>query len=256
MELKTVQWNIGGGKLLDADANPTLSSYTIDGLEAIVEFLKQQQPDIVTLQETHTSDGYSQAGLIAEALGYANWLNDEYAASHIETGKRLGQAIISRFPIENHDFDWFNNPGITVIQEDGTTVGPHDKGRSRCILRLDSRKTITVQTCHSVPLRRFAVDVESEQATSVFNDMSLHLLTDEVGLIQGDFNVDTQSLRKIFPALFNAGFDEVLQSEPTTPKQRRYDHVLFKDLCLLGSSTLSDVRTDHYPVVTTFELLK
>jgi endonuclease/exonuclease/phosphatase (EEP) superfamily protein YafD len=83
--------------------------------------------------------------------------------------------------------------------------------------------------------------------------MSEHFDTQGPGLIQGDFNVDTESLQAIFPTLFENGYKEVLQSEPTTPKHHRYDHVMYRSLELREYRTLSSVGTDHYPIVLTFE---
>jgi hypothetical protein len=45
MILKTMQWNIGGGKLLLEGADPTLlKSYTQDGLDEIIEVIRAQDP--------------------------------------------------------------------------------------------------------------------------------------------------------------------------------------------------------------------
>lgn len=104
MIIKTVQWNIGGGKFLTEGADPSLlKSYREDGLPKIIEILHAINPDIITLQETHASDGHSQPEEIAKALGYEGWINDEWADSHVEEGQRLGQGIVSRYPIIQHD---------------------------------------------------------------------------------------------------------------------------------------------------------
>lgn len=74
MVIKTVQWNIGGGKLLTEGADPLLlSSYREEGLPQIIELLRELNPDIITLQETHALNGHSQPERIAQALGYPRW---------------------------------------------------------------------------------------------------------------------------------------------------------------------------------------
>lgn len=77
--------------------------YDIDGLETIIDMLARANPDIITLQETHEAGTYSQAGEIADALGLPYWVNDRFGESHIDSGYQLGQAIISRFPLQGHE---------------------------------------------------------------------------------------------------------------------------------------------------------
>jgi endonuclease/exonuclease/phosphatase (EEP) superfamily protein YafD len=42
--------------------------------------------------------------------------------------------------------------------------------------------------------------------------------------------------------------------EPTTPGGRRLDHILFRGLAFKSKRLVSGVRTDHYPVIATFEV--
>lgn len=97
--------------------------------------------------------------------------------------------------------------------------------------------------------------MHSKEAESVLADISGKLLSDESGVLQADFNIDNHSLRETYPILFANGFQEVVQNDPTEPKGKSPDHVLYKGLKMLSSMTMSEVLTDHYPVVTEFELL-
>jgi endonuclease/exonuclease/phosphatase (EEP) superfamily protein YafD len=72
-------------------------------------------------------------------------------------------------------------------------------------------------------------------------------------LVQGDFNLDFSSLKEIL-ATFMQNTEEVIQNQPTNPKGRKLDHIVFSGLSLVKSSVLDDVLTDHYPVVSKFEL--
>lgn len=109
MKIKAVQWNIGGGYIRSASADPaSYDVYSQDGLGSIVEFLKHEQPDVITLQETHVNNDASQAQFIAQALGGYFWANDEYAHSHLARGYQLGQAIISKYPLSAHGFSFFS----------------------------------------------------------------------------------------------------------------------------------------------------
>lgn len=255
MEFTSLQWNIGGAKLPEDGADRSLlASYTIDGLDYIIDSLQQQRPDIITLQETHTSRGYSQAQIIAEALGYTHWVNDELADSHVETGQRLGQAIISRLPMVSHEFDMFTNPNFEAVWEDGSIARSHDKGRTRATVILPNGSELDVQTLHTVPFRRFNIPLESEAAQKILHEVSHKLISTKAGIIQGDFNIDLENLEPLFPEVFATGFAEIPQNTSTTPKGRHYDHVFYKGLRVLSSTVIDSVLTDHFPVATRFKL--
>ena len=78
--------------------------------------------------------------------------------------------------------------------------------------------------------------------------------SEQTALIQGDFNIDSEQLAPILPALLTDNMDEVLLNEPTTPVGRRYDHVFYKSLILENMKVDSSVKTDHYPVTCEFSV--
>ncbi len=254
MQLTTVQWNIGGGKVRAKDSTvDLLASYNNDGLLEIIKLLRQLKPDIITLQEVHADNVTNQAEIIAEALGLKYVISDFYADSHIEYGQRLGQAIISRFPITNHSFEFFFNPHFEAIWEDGSKAKSHDKGVTGC--RVDVNGVLVeIKTLHLIPFRRFNVDPHSSNAKVVLNDVQDKLKSESPTLlVQGDFNLNVASLNEMLPTLMQ-NMDEVIQNLPTTPKGRKLDHVVFRGLSLDTSSAIEGVLTDHYPVVTSFEI--
>jgi endonuclease/exonuclease/phosphatase (EEP) superfamily protein YafD len=114
---------------------------------------------------------------------------------------------------------------------------------------------VSVLTTHLIPFRRFNVDTSSEEAAKVFSDVQKKLKVGGTMLLQGDFNINSESLQSVLSDMFAAGVQEVWQIDPTTPKGHRYDHVLFRGMRNTSSSTVSSVQTDHYPIVSTFELL-
>ncbi len=66
MQLKTLTWNIGGGKLLKAGEDPGLmASYSVDGLDSIVRKIRDTDPDIITLQEVEGDETNNQIDNIA-----------------------------------------------------------------------------------------------------------------------------------------------------------------------------------------------
>ena len=101
-----------------------------------------------------------QAKIIAEALDLTFYINDDYDDSHVEEGQRLGQAIISSFPISSHSFELYLNPKYRLERPDGSIWISHDKGVSRCVV--DAGVPLTIETTHMVPFRRFGIDVNRQ----------------------------------------------------------------------------------------------
>lgn len=250
-KIKTIQWNIGGGKILAEGQDPTrLSSYSDDGLQHIIDLIDDEQPDIVTLQETHPHIPHE----IADALGYVS-INHQVSTSHIDPNYQLGHGLISDFDIHKERLDFFINPLWEAEWEDGTRSTAHPKGISSYQIEHEDGDPILVQNLHLTPLRAFGVEPLSDRARPILRDVEAKV-GEYVGrrILQGDFNIDERSLREVLPGLFELGLEEVVQEEPTTPKQRRLDHILYAGMTVVKSVVVKDVLTDHYPIVTTFKI--
>ncbi len=255
MKLKTLTWNIGGGKILRSGAAPDLlASYSDDGMSEIIGVLHDESPDIITLQEVQQKTDYDQAAIIASALGYEYYFHDSVSDSHIDTDCRLGNAIISRHPLSRHAFKFFDNPHVQTKWEDGTIATSFDKGYTRCTASVDTIE-VEIVSLHLMPFRRFGVELSSSLARKVIRDVTNKLvLSSEHLLVQGDFNINAPTLRPYFEELFaTQTLNELTLNEPTTPKGRMYDHVFYRGLRLKSQKVIPSVDTDHYPVVCLFE---
>jgi endonuclease/exonuclease/phosphatase (EEP) superfamily protein YafD len=258
MRIKTVQWNIGGGKTRTPGNNPELAqSYSVEGLDHIISTLERSSPDIITLQETHADRVTVQAEIIANRLGLPYFFNDVYDQSHIEKGQGLGQAIISRFPIEDHSFTFFYNPHYEIERPDGTKWISHDKGVSAASIQSPDNTTFTIMTLHLIPFKKFGIDPLGEAASQVRKDIVDKIKKSSKSgrfLLQGDFNFDNESLASFLPDIFDGGTREIPTTFGTTPKGKRYDHIVFKGLEPLGLTIDSTALTDHYPLLAEFEV--
>lgn len=256
MKIKTLQWNIGGGKIRKEDSistDPLL--YREEGVEYICENIKKHNPDIITLQETHESDFNKQVEFIAKKTWYKYFVNDVYDKSHIEVGQGLGQAILSKFPIKDHSFKFFPNPKFQKLGPDGNMWTSHDKGITKCEIEIEPGNTIELGATHFIPFRWFGVDTLDEKYSGLMNDISdLIASSKDKYILQGDLNLDGKSLKNFLPRLFTFGVLEIELADVTTPKQRFYDHVLYKGVRPIKQEIFSDVLTDHYPVITEFEI--
>ena len=256
MKFTTVQWNIGGGKILRTGSDPIhMSSYSDDGLGYIIEYLKTTQPDIITLQEIHINKDLNQAEYIANQLGMEYWVSDVLSDSHIEEGQKLGQAVISKYPIGGKEFQQYVNPSRQTVSEDGSTTWySHDKGVTRCVVNL-GENNLMVTTTHLTPFRLFGIDVESVDGRHILDDVESKLTNDsDYQLIQGDFNLNYAQLAPILPHLIVDNLEEVPQENSATPKGNHYDHVLFRGFRMIESIVNSEALTDHYPIVTKFDI--
>lgn len=253
MILRTVQWNIGGGKIRRVEDDPSAYGiYCQEGLESIVELLKTYQPDIVTLQETHQNKESDQARTIAEALGLAYFVSDPYDTSHIDPTQKLSQAILSRFPIRQHSFEFFFNPPYRKIMDDGEEWVSHNKGISTAEIDVQG-KEVAVQTLHMIPYRKFDVDFNDKNGSMVRESIEKQIkITRSPYLLQGDFN--HPDIPALLPEIFKSGLEEGDGTLPTTPRGRVYDHVLFRGLTLASQVVDSNVLNDHFPIVSSFEL--
>jgi endonuclease/exonuclease/phosphatase family metal-dependent hydrolase len=253
MIIRCVQWNIGGGKITDekSDRSDDLS-YSKNDLDYIVNILKSLNPDIITLQEVHVN-GVNQAELIAKELNMQNLSYDKYDKSHLEEGQWLSQAIITRFPIESHDFIFFTNPNVDV--HFGNKVGKsHDKGITSVTLNING-EFLAVKTLHMIPFRRTGLKPNDPIFEKQNSELDSRLDSkDKKILVQADFNYDSESLSDFINSVKDKKINEVIQTEPTTPEGQRYDHVLFRGIELTTSKVIKEALTDHLPIVSEFEL--
>lgn len=254
MQLRTVQWNIGGAHIRtpnDDATNP--EGYVNENLSYVIEYLKAHDPDIITLQETHADDSGSQAKAIAEQLGLKYFVNDPYDNSHIAASQKLCQSIISRYPIKEHSFELFFNPLYRKVMGDGNEWVSHDKGISTAALDIEGTE-LTVQTLHLIPFRVFDANVEDERGKKVRGSIEALIQKEKSPyLLQGDFNY--ADIPALLPAIFSNELHEVGGNISTTPKGRIYDHIFFRGMRQDSDPFVdSSVLTDHYPIVARFEI--
>ena len=107
-----------------------------------------------------------------------------------------------------------------------------------------------------VPFRSVGLEFDSETARNILASVESELSGDySYELIQGDFNIHSEKVRSYFEGLFkDSALDEIELNEPTTPKGRMYDHVLYRGLELKKFIVDSSVKTDHFPEYVTSRL--
>ncbi len=260
VSLRTLQWNIGGAKIRPRSADPEdLTSYTIDGLDYVVDTIGKHNPDIVTLQEVHgISDYQNQAAEIAKQLD----LNYQYfnlSPSHLDDDSRFGIAILSKFILAYPEKVFFQNPNWTHTQPDGSIWSLHDKGALKARVQLSFRQSMKIATAHAFPAHMFNQSYDKQETEEVVKDIRQTLTEDikqaPIYLIQGDLNVNAQSItqapllaRRMAP-IFMSG---VPIDKSTLVTGETVDHILFRNLNHHYTHVLS-TRSDHRLLVSEFE---
>ena len=253
MLIRTLQWNIGGGKIRNTTDDPRdASKYIQEGLPHIIELIRNISADIITLQETHANEKSSQAARICREAGFPHVVNDQYDASHLEDGQSLCQSVLSKFPLENHTFQNFYNPKFTTVRPDGAEWISHNKGVTACEVVLTNTSHLFLQTLHVIPFAKFGIALDDARARRVLDDVEEKLAAQKSpALLQGDFNIE--DVQRYLPKI-GADFDEVFLSDATTPWKTKTDHVLYRELSLKTSRPIKDVLTDHYPLYCEFDI--
>jgi endonuclease/exonuclease/phosphatase family metal-dependent hydrolase len=254
LKLKTLQWNIGGAltRASDADAKSE-HSYATPDLQHVITVIKANNPDIITLQEVHKNSASDQGEQIAKTLGWSNFYTDIYDQSHLQEEYGLAQSVLSRFPTSQHTFKLFYNPQLKITRPNGEEWISHNKGLTTCVIDTGN-VPVTIATLHMMPFRKFGVAVGDPRLKRLIDDVSrmIKSLTSPL-ILQGDFNINEVSLASVFGPVLGEKV-EVLAKEPTTPKGRHYDHVLFSGVSHTVSKVVAGVYTDHYPIYNEFEL--
>ncbi len=256
-----MQWNIGAGKIATKEGSDLRhdASYDTEDLDYIERRIRLYDPDIITLQEVHKGVNGDQAQEIASVLGYEHLHVFSHSVSHIDPEYELSQAIICRFPMppEYTSFHLLADVGVRILHN-GEVQDLHEKGVIVTTADLGDDQKMHLVTTHMHPFRRFKIALDSDTAKRTFAGFAkiMETLDQSVPCItQGDFNIDKNSLMECFPKLFEGGFSEVVQIEPTSPRGSTPDHVLYRRLKHLGSRVDNNVLTDHYPIISRFEIV-
>jgi endonuclease/exonuclease/phosphatase (EEP) superfamily protein YafD len=203
--------------------------------EAMVKLIKQEQPDILLLQEVTPR--------LARLL--SSELTDLYPNGrlHVAYDPDIGQVILSRYP-------------LTPVEE-----GSYRKGRTQKVLANTPHGDIAVWNTH--PVHPLPWRQQYRQISALVEDIAV---TNQPLLVGGDFNTTDQSetYRMINQYLHNAhwetgwgfGFsfpstDRPLRGKLPLPAMVRIDHIFYSDHFFAHSArTLAEAGgSDHFPVV-------
>jgi endonuclease/exonuclease/phosphatase (EEP) superfamily protein YafD len=218
-------------------------SYNIWGrnrdAEALVSVIQQEQPDILLLQEVT----WRHANVLQ------NGLTELYKHDfHMAYESRIGQAVISRYP-------------LTSVE------AAYQKGRTQKVIADTPNGPIAIWNTH--PTSPLPWSRQYRQISALVDDIAA---TEQPLIVGGDFNTTDQSetYRMIDQYLDNAhweagwgfGFsfpssDRPLRGRFQIPSLVRIDHIFYSDhFYVLNARTLPTAGgSDHLPVVAELSLV-
>ena len=154
----------------------------------------------------------------------------------------------------------FINPGYKIIIN-GKEYPCHNKGITSVDTEIDgdvmggTSLVLHLETLHLIPFGRTNIDPLSEEAREYRDDISSKIANNSKRLLlQGDFNFDSESLKQYISIVFSEGTKEVLQKVPTRATGKHYDHIIYRGMKLVETKVLRDALTDHFPIISRFNL--
>ena len=244
--LKVMDWNVQGGQGADG----------VVDFGRVVEVIRQEAPDVVTLQELHDNSpigGENQWQVLLDELPgyYAHYARSDENAF----GGAAGNLILSRFPILERLTHL-----LPQYPQNTTAVR-----RSLGGVRVDVGGTdLRVYTTHLSPgLGAEATERRERQARAVIDKLPASLMTTPM-LLTGDLNVrPDDTIRPWFAAAgwldtwtqvnANTGADAL--THPGDGEDARIDYVYATPAFdVTAAHTVSTTASDHLPVVAELSL--
>ncbi|MBQ8812328.1 MAG: endonuclease/exonuclease/phosphatase family protein [Bacteroidales bacterium] len=257
--VKVMTWNVGRFAMQDADAGVNGRSECID---SIFNFIKEQDADIICLQEFHISDVAKVRDWLRRKMkGYSS----EY---YLFPGSRgaFGNVTLSRFPVKGKGKVKFAESANLAIYTDYDVEGRHFRVYN-ChfesynisfsgVIRALAQRDSTVMAETGTKMKR-SITRRPKQVDQVFRDIEKCPVE---AFVCGDFNDNPMSYtyyrmtRGRKDAFVEAG-DGFGATYSLLWPMLRIDYILLPDRFNALSHDIPRVPfSDHYPVITEIEL--
>lgn len=237
MNIKIMTYNIQHG----LDYKKLLNKERIIDLDRICEIIKQENPDILGLNEVYNDvnniETVEQTKYIASKLGY-----DYYFFGKSITIKNTigyGNAIVSRYPIIDVILHNIEDP---LVKDEDVYY------ETRSIIEVSIKindKIINTFVSH------FGL-AKSEQLNAT--NKLLSLIKDKQTIFIGDLNMEetNENIKEISKALVNTSYliDGNKETYPSINPKIKIDYIFTKNVENIDSKIIKEIGSDHFPVVS------
>jgi len=252
-KIKIVSWNIAGCRPIKSSE---LFDYEKENLAYFYQELEKVFPDIVCLQETHTNEGRSLAKELAEMFEMKYVFNTPKNSSHIDSDYQVGDAILSRFSLEDKNVYEYPNQWKEFYFKDGTKGVVHYK-----TLQVVKTESFFVGNTQMLPIKLFGYNYEEGEGAILADKIQEVLLQKLIRpvIFCGDFNFDNPV--QIYPKVFETlELLDALPNKTTRPnssnEKKTPDHIFYSPEFKLINSGIVETNTDHYLCWAEFEYEK
>ena len=210
-----------------------------------VETIKQYGADICGLNEVRGKGnlfGYTdQTNALGDGLSF-----NRYFAKAIKVNGRgpYGNAVVSRYPLKSTE---------TVMIPDPDDKNEDGCFETRCILKsvIDvDGKDVCVLVCH--------MGLENSERVNAV--ATLCRIIDEITtplILMGDFNTtpDNEVLKPLYLRLNDTDLladDMGAFTYPSYDPEKKIDYIFYRDLTCKNVTTVSEIVSDHFPIIAEF----
>lgn len=252
--MKIVYSNISGG-LIFAGKTYGEMLFSKISLENYIDYFTKKDADIICLDEVHLEDKTSSTMVerIAKECSMPYYTSLALHASHLDTSKQQGLAIMSRYPIIHQEEMLVKSPELEIIRPNGDHWRLFDKGAQKVIVEVNG-KPVTIVNLSYFPFHHFNRRLDEEEfseARKQFIDSILDTENDYPIIVVGDFNNKNVPLDNGFPELFaNNLFEKAVAVKSTVVGcDDQLDHILYQPKFYKASNQFSELNgSDHLAI--------
>lgn len=215
--------------------------------ELFAKVVKENKVDFCGLNEVRGDGTYEDYTDQTNALGDSLCFN-RYFGEAIKVGGEnpYGNAFVTKYPVISSE---------TFIIPDPEKPKGKQKHETRCVIKtvvdVDGER-VCFLVCH--------MGLNSDEQKNAVN--TLCGIIDEINMpliLMGDFNTtpDSKVLEPIYERLEDADCKAkvpALATYPSYAPEIKIDYIFYKGLECVGSKTICNVYSDHYPIIADFEL--
>lgn len=235
--IKVIFANICQGLMYEGKkaSKDVFSKYWPSAYRAIYLAVK---PDIVCLAEVPLDDEFGNSRFLsdfADAMDAADYKADVHEKSWLVEGKFYGNAIISKFRLEEYATLKLPNPRFEIDQPDGSRWILHDKTVQGATIHVED-VSIRLFNLHYFPFHRFNHNMNEPELRPIRTAFIEQLRLKErlPTILTGDFNNADDDLRYAYPELFENGtladavqFGSAQFDDYYNGSKSQIDHILY-----------------------------